>query len=405
MSRHVVLFYPDLIAPGGAERLLLEELHAFLAAGWAARIVTYRLDERALFGRNDLRPAVTTLRRHSLLGRLLRLRHYLRQQRPDLIVAHSHTAAWYLGLASLGLGIPYLVHIHGSLFWFPEDRLKYALIHRRVFPTIRSSLAGHREFIPEGRHFSVPMRVFNELHALVDWYTIRRAAGIITLTAQVQWEVEQLYDRPSIVARGCLDDHMLQRLNRDEARQVLGLPPGSILFSVGRLDPRKRIDVAIRAFALVADEFPAAYFVIGGSGEERPRLEKLATNLGVDERVRFVGFIPDEQLPQYYAACDLFIFPSWTSSGITPYEALAQGARVVWTSEACEPVLTDPNVFVADPSREATAAAIRRALATPRGEPTDVRQFSWWHYFAPILALSEAVFASTPGRGAHACRR
>jgi glycosyltransferase involved in cell wall biosynthesis len=165
-----------------------------------------------------------------------------------------------------------------------------------------------------------------------------------------------------------------------------------VVFSVGRLDPRKRIDVLIRAFAEILQQYDDVHLVIGGTGDEEARLKDLAHQLGISDRVVFAGFSPDSDLFDYYAACDVFAFPSWTSSGITPYEALALGRKVVWTSEADEPVLDDSRVFVADPNVGDFARGLSEALgARVEGKP-DLSAYTWEKYFDTVYAAAlEAV--------------
>ena len=70
------------------------------------------------------------------------------------------------------------------------------------------------------------------------------------------------------------------------------------ILSVGRLDPNKRIDLLIRGLAYCDNGIQA---VIAGTGAIRPQLEKLAEEVGVKDRVKFLGFVPDEELPKLYA--------------------------------------------------------------------------------------------------------
>lgn len=87
--------------------------------------------------------------------------------------------------------------------------------------------------------------------------------------------------------------------------------PGELmLLSVGRLQRRKGQDVTIEAVARLSDRYPNLRVVIVGGGEEEARLRALAGELGVADRVDFAGKIPDEELPAYYAACDLFLMPN-----------------------------------------------------------------------------------------------
>ncbi|WP_210113738.1 glycosyltransferase family 4 protein [Halorubrum trapanicum] len=100
---------------------------------------------------------------------------------------------------------------------------------------------------------------------------------------------------------------------------------------VSRLDPRKGIDKAIRAFAqLDRDD---TELLIGGTGRLEASLRELAAGLGVADRVRFLGFVPDEELPSLYSAVDLFVLPSeYEGFGIVFMEAMACGTPVVGTS-------------------------------------------------------------------------
>lgn len=80
----------------------------------------------------------------------------------------------------------------------------------------------------------------------------------------------------------------------------------------------------------------------------------------------------------------VFAFPSWTTSGITPYEALAVGKKVVWTSEADEPVLGDEHVFVAEPNVVDFAKGLEEALNTDVEGKVDLSDYTWEKYFETV---------------------
>jgi len=383
----IILFYSDLIAPGGAERLLLEEAEYFRKKGIEVIILTFSLDKKALF---DYQPQQIEVieSKSSYVSRVLALRQELQQLKPDLVIAQSHLECIYLYFATLFSKIPYIAHIHGTLFWFHEDLLKYALIFRKVFHEVRESLMGHKEFIKEKPSCNAVARLMNELLALIDYIAVRKAVKIIVLTDQLKWEVKKLYKRDAVVARGCLKPEYLHYKPKKDIKQLLGLQNKRIIFSVGRLDPRKRIDVLIRAFAKISPRYPDLYLLIGGTGEEEGYLKKLAKDLNISDKVKFLGFIPDSELFDYYAACDIFAFPSWTTSGITPYEALAVGKKVVWTSEADEPILKDEHVFVVDPTIEDFARGIEKAINTPLENKPDLANYTWENYFETVYQVA-----------------
>lgn len=104
--------------------------------------------------------------------------------------------------------------------------------------------------------------------------------------------------------RGILDQ--LYEL-RAKVRETYNIPEEAVvILSVGRLVRRKGHDRAIENLPVLLAEGLDVYYLICGRGPMEPELRSLASKLGVEERVLFAGYVPDEQLASYYAACDLF---------------------------------------------------------------------------------------------------
>ena len=98
---------------------------------------------------------------------------------------------------------------------------------------------------------------------------------------------------------------------------------------VGRLEPRKGVDVLIRAAADVQRQHPHVRLVVAGDGTDRTRLESIAREIGAD--VTFAGPISERELPAYFQAADLVCSPALggESFGIVLLEAMAAGRAVV----------------------------------------------------------------------------
>jgi glycosyltransferase involved in cell wall biosynthesis len=116
---------------------------------------------------------------------------------------------------------------------------------------------------------------------------------------------------------------------RAQARRVLGLPERAhVMGNAGWLIPRKRFDVFLRVARNVAAAEPDALFVIAGRGPEEANLKALANELGIAERVRWLGWQSD--LTAFYNSVDLLLFNAdWEALGRTPLEGLAAGVPVV----------------------------------------------------------------------------
>lgn len=110
------------------------------------------------------------------------------------------------------------------------------------------------------------------------------------------------------------------------------LAGAKVLMTVARLWSGyiyKGVDVTIRALPAIATVFPDVKYLVIGRGDDRPRLEQLAQDLGVADRVVFAGFVPTEDLVEHYRVADAYIMPSQEGFGIVYLEAMACGIPVL----------------------------------------------------------------------------
>ena len=121
---------------------------------------------------------------------------------------------------------------------------------------------------------------------------------------------------------------------RQQAREQFGLDPYQpVLLFAGRLDPFKGPDILLRAASLMEED--AQIVIVGGAltdDKELQNLRVLATDLGIEQRVRFLGAQPQNVLPHLYSAADVTVVPSYHESfGLVAVESLACGTPVVAT--------------------------------------------------------------------------
>jgi len=148
-------------------------------------------------------------------------------------------------------------------------------------------------------------------------------------------------DRIVVIPNG-LESARIPAGVREEFRAREGLPEDALLFvTAGRLDRTKAVDDIIRAFATVAPEFPASYLVVIGGGVELDGLARLVAELGLAERVLFLGEVPDPG--GVLAASDVFVFASlYEGLPNAVLEAMGAGLPVVATDVGGIPeVVTD----------------------------------------------------------------
>lgn len=176
--------------------------------------------------------------------------------------------------------------------------------------------------------------------------------------------------------RNGVDLERFKPVDRKLARQQLSLPVDQRIFlSVGHLVERKGNHIAIEAMVKLSESL----LLIAGSGPELGRLQQLAKQLGVEDRVRFLGQIANDQLSTWYSAADALILCSsregWANVLL---ESMACGTPVVATNIWGTPEVVS-NPIAGRLMKERTAPALREsllALLDNHPSATDVRIFS-----------------------------
>ena len=180
----------------------------------------------------------------------------------------------------------------------------------------------------------------------------------------------------------------------------------TVLF-VGRLDQEKRVDELIRAMAALPADLPAALEIVG-DGARRADWTALAAGLGIGERVRFRGFVSEEELLQAYAGAAVFCMPGVAElQSIATLEAMAAGTPVVAADAMALPHLVRPgrNGWLYRPGNvtelSTRLAALLRDPGLRRRMGAASRELVAAHAFENTLDTFESVYHRVLGRTDH----
>ncbi len=190
---------------------------------------------------------------------------------------------------------------------------------------------------------------------------------------------------------------------REEFFSLPWRPEKGLMTYVGRLVGNKRVDRILVALAKVLPRFPEVRFVVVGEGEERKRLERLALDLAIADRVAFRGRLPDPALKESLSRTHLFVTASeYESFGVAVREAMAVGIPVVVNAiDTFQEFIVDgENGFLADFSDPDRAA--ETLIRVLRLSPDQIRKvseaaretargFSWQEVGRKYLRLYEEV--------------
>ena len=198
-------------------------------------------------------------------------------------------------------------------------------------------------------------------------HVLKKAGRILAVSKFTKSEIEKLFGiagRHIEVVYNAIDERFLKGHATEADQQVLEeryLVTYPFLLYAGRISPHKNLVRIIQAFAALKAELEkqAKYpdlklIIIGDELSKHPDLRRTAIRSGVQNDVRFMGFVPIEMLRLFYDAAKVFVFPSlFEGFGLQPLEAMAHGTPVVTSNTSSLPevigqaaVLVNPeNVF------------------------------------------------------------
>lgn len=228
-----------------------------------------------------------------------------------------------------------------------------------------------------------------------------RTVAISSFTAR---QVEELTGvRPLVIPYGAAVAPVGEGPDQSQTQEG----PPRVLFA-GRLIERKGLPVLLRAVARVAGEQEVALDLVG-EGHERPRLERLAAELGIADRVRFHGWVSQEDLDRLYRSCTVFVLPSVVDSrgdteglGVVLIEALRYRKPVIGSEVGGIPDIVEDGVsglLVPPGDPEALAQALRRVLVDPalarrlgeEGFRYVARKFNWERIADQVTTLYRSL--------------
>ena len=319
---------------GGSERHLLALLPALAARGVEIRMCVLETGDGDRFV-SELRHAgvdVTVRRAGPHINPTLvpGLMSEVRSFRPDLVHTHLIHADIHGQLAAKACHVPAVSSVHDTADFYRHEPYRSASRFIGRLPARRIAISEH------------VARFLRELGLA--------SPGRISL---VYYGID-------------VDTWTVAPVERRRARESMGLAEDQIVVGIAsRLIPGKGHDVLVEAFGIAERDNPRLHLLVAGDGPERDGLESIASRMGLNDAVQFLGFIDDVR--SFLAACELLVFPTLPELsegfGLAALEAMASGLPVVASDVGSLPeVVTDgvTGLLVAPASPDALSAAIAR---------------------------------------------
>ncbi len=214
------------------------------------------------------------------------------------------------------------------------------------------------------RYHSAKQRYLRHLTAA----SVRRAARVVAVSTNTKADLVRLLrvppERIVVVPNGV--DERFQPVDPAVVRAFRArqqLPERFVLY-VGTLEPRKNLPRLVEAFARCREQIDARLVIGGSQGWMFAEVFALIERLHLQEHVLLPGYLAEDDLAAWYAAADLFVYPSlYEGFGVPPLEAMAVGTPVVASNTSSLPEVVGDAALTVDPTDvEALAAAMVRGM-------------------------------------------
>jgi glycosyltransferase involved in cell wall biosynthesis len=237
-----------------------------------------------------------------------------------------------------------VVHTHDWFGYSPGSRVQ--MEHDVEWITTFHSLSSDRNVNPPEREVETEQRVAN------------RSDHVVAVSEFTREKIKREYGVDATVIHNGFSS--VEPTGRDlKAEYDID---GRMLFFVGRHTDQKGISHLLYAVSKLRRD--DVTLVLGGTGHLTDQLKRFAELLGIEDRVIFAGYVPQEELGDYYASADLFVSSSLSEPfGITIVEALSVGTRVVACESGAAELLPEDCVIEVEPDSDSIADGIERGLA------------------------------------------
>lgn len=247
-----------------------------------------------------------------------------------------------------------------------------------------------------------------DLVKLTRWtaYSVARVAKIITISEFSKHAIIKAYNVPDTKVQVTYPAIPSERASMKSTTKTVDVPKQYIL-SVGTLQPRKNFARLIEAFATIPAK-DVDLVIVGKKGWLYDEILAAPKQFGVEERVKFLDFVPDEQLPALYKGAFCFALPSlYEGFGLPVLEAMSYGCPVVVSDSSSLPEIAgEAGIYVNPENVQSIASGLTKAIEereTPVGVKRvaegkkRVKLFSWEKAAKDVLSVLAGVAEGRQG--------
>jgi glycosyltransferase involved in cell wall biosynthesis len=302
--------------------------------------------------------------------------------------------------------VPMAIRKYGIDAWFSPDFTIPRLLRTRSVITVHDLIFEEFHDIRKSKDAALLSKRVED--------SVRRASKIIAISDFTRKKILKRYGVPAekvILVPQAADEHFHRITDQTAIEGVLrryGIDSKFLLF-VGEISERKNLVRLLNAYYLLHQRNKTGdrkLILVGKKTSDTARILREVNDLGLESRVLFTGYVPDEDLPFIYNGADLFVFPSlYEGFGMPPLEAMRCQVPVVASSATSIPEVVGTGALLFDPHNvDDIAGKIEQVLdqkidtgALLRAASKQADQFTWERSARKTIALFEKLDEGVQG--------
>jgi len=334
MGMKIAILTPTFNYHSGIDRVVQQQAEDYARKGSKVTVIALEADIKPKGYSIDIigTPKNPTLQRlHRLLFFLDfgKMQYYKKLADYDIVISHFYPMNWLAYKAKKHFKVKYIYFNHG----------------------INTEETG-----------SQLQKIYMKIFSFFNSMTLKNTDEVFSVSKYLQQILKKESGIDSKVAYNKIDTKKFNpKVSGDNIRKKYNLHGKKVLLYVGRIAPHKGLHLLLKAFGMIKKEIPDSELIIVGKPTFKSYFKKLKKIANGD--IIFTGFIQDEDLPKYYAACDVYTTCSqWEGFNLPAAEAQACGKKVVAFDIGSHPEVVKKGILVKNKDTEGFAKAVIKIL-------------------------------------------